>query len=378
MKIICFLFLVILWSSSSFPAEEICYNTNPYVQLPGYSYEVKEETKIVKNLPKVRSQDSIGACTGFASWVLAQHYLCAKKGVSDCANPPPDIDISPYSLLTSTYSANLDNSKVSGPKSETIFGGNTEDNLESLIQNGVLMPESCMSSDQIANKFPDSKTNQKIQFHTENLIKDYYLKMLELKKSNKNNKSSTEGGICTECIVNEIQKSYGVSIVKEDLRKSFEKYNENFRMFLDYLLFKKCEDNLIDMTDYKMRTGQYPEKFKLGYKYDPKEALVKIKEQLDNDIPVAINAICACKYEKSNKCGGHSVAVVGHKTVCKNYGSKDSCRTLIKVQNSYGKEWQENNNDGWVDAETILSKIDPEDINTNPRRYSRPIISWLY
>jgi hypothetical protein len=47
------------------------------------------------------------------------------------------------------------------------------------------------------------------------------------------------------------------------------------------------------------------------------------------------------------------VVITGYKSLCKKEKPSD-CRDVLKIQNSWGDDWQKRNDDGWLDAQTLL------------------------
>lgn len=365
MRIIYVFSFYILWSGISSASEPIYYDNQIYKTVSGYPFEVNSEYKEITFQPKYKSQDSIGACTGFASWVIAQQYYCKKMNIQDCANPPANADINPYGLVLPTDNNDFSNKSLPSNTEDTVFQGDSYENLSSLASNGTLKLDSCMPSDQIANDFPDTISNEKHQAETERMVRDYY---------ERRSKGETEANICTECITERIKESYGVQIIPTDLDKVFKDYNTNFKKFFYILLLKKCKA-MADFTDFDFKLRRYPEE-ESQEPYNPQVALEIIKKKIRQNIPIAIGYNCPYVKRKDGDCAQHSFAVTGYKKVCKSKNSTD-CKSLIHVQNSYGKEWQEKNNDGWLDAENILSKVSPKAISLKNNGKRIPILSWL-
>ncbi|MCO4754432.1 MAG: hypothetical protein KC478_08105, partial [Bacteriovoracaceae bacterium] len=73
-----------------------------------------------------------------------------------------------------------------------------------------------------------------------------------------------------------------------------------------------------------------------------------------NNVPVSLS-FCSSDYfikGRPNTCAPHAVTIVGIKESC----NAQSCKILFKVQNSYGQEWQDRNNDGWVEAMPLIKR----------------------
>lgn len=76
----------------------------------------------------------------------------------------------------------------------------------------------------------------------------------------------------------------------------------------------------------------------------------KVKEVLKSGNPLTFDDVCL-NYSNSKCTQTHSLVIAGYRKMCKSDGT---CRDVVKVQNSFGKDWQEQNADGWLDAETLF------------------------
>lgn len=124
----------------------------------------------------------------------------------------------------------------------------------------------------------------------------------------------------------------------------------SFETFLYTSIFDSCEDQT-KLTGYP-KTIMYPENSNSKVSYS--DLLNKSKEVLKTGVPFVLDGVCP--FYRGKQCvGTHSVAVAGYRKVCKKDGS---CRDLLKVHNSWGEDWQRKNNDGWVDAESLLTRKD--------------------
>jgi hypothetical protein len=115
------------------------------------------------------------------------------------------------------------------------------------------------------------------------------------------------------------------------------------------LLPAQCleENKMASIPEFKSKS--YP-----GYneKVNANAVAKKVESLLLSNIPVEIS-ICTQK-DFEGKCTAdmaHSIALFGIKKVC---SSKNNvCRTMVKVKNSYGNTWQQQNNNGWVDLKSL-------------------------
>ncbi|MNT58070.1 hypothetical protein D3C72_1954850 [compost metagenome] len=92
----------------------------------------------------------------------------------------------------------------------------------------------------------------------------------------------------------------------------------------------------------------------------------KIKEVLNQDNPLSLDGICI-EYSGTECKTRHSVVISGYRKMCKGVGKERSCRDVLRVQNSWGKDWQEDFGNGWVDAKELLSSVK-----------SKQMLSWYF
>jgi|GEM_PF-4881643 len=70
MKVLSIVLLLILWSGLAFSKSSPPPAWN-IIKDPKYK-EIHGATKIIKNMPRIRSQDSLGVCFGFSAATIAQ------------------------------------------------------------------------------------------------------------------------------------------------------------------------------------------------------------------------------------------------------------------------------------------------------------------
>lgn len=68
-----------------------------FVKVPP-EYKDGPEVFVVPNMPRIRDQGPLGLCQSFSAATMLQHYLCSVKGLKNCAEIKPVIEISPLSV----------------------------------------------------------------------------------------------------------------------------------------------------------------------------------------------------------------------------------------------------------------------------------------
>ena len=333
-------FLTTLLSSTVFAAIESSFVT------VSSDYANKQDVTEISNMPRVRNQDSLGICFGFSSQAVAQAWECKQKQLN-CKNLSQKEEISPVDIVrwsdTDKSDQNPGNDFVHNNLTEGGSGVYALRNLSHLNYNTVGM-ESCYPFDQFANKYGD---NRKAVDNILGRLKKEY------------EKGKTEAGACTDCILKIVTNEMGAKTDLEAIEGGL--VQGTFETFLYTAIFDSCED-ATKLTGYP-KTIMYPENSDSKVSYS--DLLNKAKEVLKTGVPFVLDGVCP--YYRGNQCvGTHSVAVAGYRKVCKNDGS---CRDLLKVHNSWGEDWQRKNNDGWVDAESLLTRKDKPKLG--------PQMGWL-
>lgn len=335
---------------------------------------ISPEYKIKKNvteidaadIPRYTSQDSLGICYAHVAATMMQMENCRFKNINH-ADPNKKIRCS--DLKAEKLFSPLDLSRIQIKKGEVpssirssykglhIEGGN----LINAIKFGALVVkqtanQACASLDTILSKLntrPDVKKAQMAIW--EGLQREFNL----VKEREK-----TIDASCKECLSN----LYATAVkemdpsLKEDLdiktdhvgiQRAFA--TKTFGEFLNEFLGTANCVRPMDTVKFEASDSVDYEPFpKEGQKTNPNEVMGKVIEVLKGGRPVALNAICYEKISPSD-CPNdkyHSVVIAGYRDICNTQGK---CRKSFKIINSLGKSWQDQNDDGWIDAETVLA-----------------------
>jgi hypothetical protein len=104
---------------------------------------------------------------------------------------------------------------------------------------------------------------------------------------------------------------------------------------------------------------QFPKVIDVDRKVMAQKFVDKAKEVLQTGRPLALAGICLGE-ENADNCNApnrHASIIAGYRRVCNKPNSRDpgaKCRDVLKIVNCWGKSWQDENDGGWVDAETLL------------------------
>ena len=301
-----------------------------YPAEPGFSDSTGTKKEISPNTP-IKAQDGIGVCYGFSATSLLEHYRC-KELALNCNDPKEQL--SSFDV-TSYYR-----------RGELTEGGDTFQilsNIENSKEQRIAKEECAKFSDMVYHVNMSGNMYTRDEKNGWNLLVKKWNEYKGLGEFTKRND-------CVNCLVDSIKKELsGLQTPADQLRDAFL----NARSMEDFLyrsiLPKKCLDPARTATIPKFRANNFP-----GYKdtLNAKTLNKRIQSLLLADIPVEL-AICTQPVENNSKCAegsGHSIALFGIKQVCR--GS--DCRVMVQVKNSYGKSWQEQNGDGWLDLNTLV------------------------
>jgi len=316
-----------------------------------YRGDFTEKDKVeISNMPKVKAQGPYDICTPYASQYIIQHNICKQLNIIPCSKVSQDLEVSPIylSAFSNPNSSDLEPGLLQNHTNLNLFDGrmNGFNILLNSSRSFAFRPESCFPSD-VFNNLVGNNRDIAIDF-VNTALSPFYQK----------NKGETE---CTECL-KQINRLLNTSLTEAQLNRAL-----GMRSFAEFLF-------AIIFPDGCGKHIRPPKKPSLGF--FPKdqnpvtsdELKKKIKEILDLDLPVQIARLCTGGLIENECKNMHAVVLSGYKTICTKT-EPTICRKLYKVQNTWGQEWQDQNNDGWMDAEHLLKNIEPP--------FNNGLLSWL-
>ena len=365
---------LVLWSSLS-----IAITTSPYVPVYESDYGYKKEESIAIAIPPAKNQLLPDNCWAVTSSYAIESILCQQEKISDCSK----INSERQDLVVSPFAVSGLNRKIR----ET--SGNCIDAFSKLDLNagsaaGVLnnyIDYSCpgVPSNQCypMDKFINLLQNQK----------DFEKKIRENSLG-----KDLQGNICIECAIDEVQKAMGTTVPE----KAVKTYKEVFdsKNLVGQTMFSDCRKKglILEMGPpspniYNFPPFKYDSQLKINVnnyadEFTDQEFINKIKEVLSKTKQTVVMEGFCGEYIDGKCAFDHAQLITGYRKVCKCASGSGSsckpnnndCRELVQVLNTWGKSWQKNNNDGWVDAHELLKARVPKSLSLTwmQPRYIKP------
>ena len=295
--------------------------------LPGPGFKEKAAHEI-QNFPPVRSQDGVGLCYAFSSTALLNYEYCKQNGL-DCKDPKNQLSVLDVSAHYKYFEKAIS------------IGGIPGDLLSNLKAQSLmgLYTEECLPFELLAHKDADNRHAAQMEAIRE-LKRIFNMQPRRLDDDRK------------ACLAREIQ---GILPIQKDVGEIMDAYYANSpEQFIYQVAVKdECKDERKRVKAPNFHVGQYPRRSEAS-QANAESTLAKIEKLVLNDIPVSLS-ICSSEFfspGNPQSCGPHALTVTGVKESC----LQNNCVTLLKVHNSYGQIWQERNNDGWVEADSLIRR----------------------
>lgn len=375
------LFALWSWSGTSFAKFPATFQI-----VEGFN-EAPNSTVEIKNMPRFRSQDSFGVCYAFAAQTIIQKKICDDYNSDKpsipmiCNELPLNQEISPFSVATLARELKEEESALNSSlfKSINISDQKIAFVLKNAAERFRFEPECRYPFDVVANKYGEKKE-----------IVNKVIKDIEASYIANKAKTEARADICVDCIAEDVNEKLGTQVYAEQIEEALQK--GTFQEFLYSIIFpepsskqkclgeksssKECLQVKVNQSKckelrYRIRPEykRYPGGEEVG---DNKSMIAKIKEVLQKNPtgnPVAMEGVCIERDSITGTCKSkHGFVISGYKKVCSN----SKCLDLIKVHNSWGKDWQDRHNGGWVHAESIL-----ENAKNDKGNFRQATLTWL-
>lgn len=315
----------------------------------------------VDNVPPIMSQDTLGICFAFAASTILTAENC-RQLKQDCTHITDDKIFSPVAL---TRYSSLDKDANVGAAKGFSIGGNSANVIQEVAYNtGQAPAESCVSLDKILSKVGGAKEATEMQDALWNRLKGYYEKY---------HKIAIE---CPTCASQQwaagkdkedVDENFNITKSNDEVLKAFAQ--DTYGQFLEQIFMPKECLRLSKAIQFeamnKVEVQIYPRKDKNGkIQGDYNGSIQHIKEALNDKRVLALGNICLDKTVSKNCQNMHELVITGYRKVC---NSANKCYDAIKVANSWGQSWQDQNSDGWLDAKELLDRTS----------YEEATLTWL-
>lgn len=319
-------------------------------------------------MPRIASQDGLGICYACAAATLMQAENCRLTPSVDCSNLPKEelfsiLDLTRITPPEQGKEAFLARSAYPGLKLNPDTGDGGDPHATAIIAaiyTKRTANEACVSLDTILSKMNSKGETAEAQRAMWTRLKRHYQKIQE----------STG---CKDCLsklhataLDDINQNLDIKLSNEEILKTFGE--KSYDKFLDKLTgADKCvktnQSAFFENTEGKdyeqFPPAESPSSEKLKNPEDRKNMIGKIKEVLKSGRPIAMSGICIGAEDPGN-CrdhNKHASVIAGYREICdqpRTTSNKPKCRQSLKIINCWGKSWQEQNDDGWIDAESLF------------------------
>jgi len=322
-----------------------------------------------RNLPAVRSQGPLPICTLECVTTLVEYKLCQEMNIQDCPTREEDQRVSRLSTLKYR--------DTDFPKVEKVIGNfaarnkaisfQVMNNITSAAGGQYFFSESCLSYDAFIENFRNITQPKKMSIlDVEIKLHDYLESMKPLFARAKGEiESRANISRCKDCLV--LKEKFRIffrnSGSLEQLATALKL--KSFNEFMHEMIFEVQLENNPKCKLIKFEEDLYALRF--PEPGDPPTGLNAIFEKIDEVIadrkPVIISPLCIARNESDKSCEKHCIVITGRKTVMKIVNNLPAGPQieLIQVHNSWGQDWQTNNNDGWLPLERFKSLLTTKD-----------------
>ncbi len=325
-----YLILLLIFTSHAYSFEY------PYNTLDKSFITTPNTEILVPNLTPIKAQDGVGVCYGFTATTLLEHYRCRELNL-DCSKPSEVLS----SLDVTSYYGEKKNSLKQGG---TVFSSLTRISAKTT----TIAREECIPFNSMVHQMQNvrgTKKNEEVGWRY------LELKWQEYKGINK------AANDCVTCLATDIKKNIaGIKTPAEQISEAFSTSSDLEEFLYKSILPKECleKDKAAFMPPFTPKSFPDLNREQTAIE-DISEAILvkKVTDLLSAQTPVEMG-ICADK-KWSPDCEdneGHSITLVGIKEACGK--TPKECRKMVLVRNSYGKNWQDRTNGGWIDLEEVV------------------------
>ncbi|MFP5384624.1 MAG: hypothetical protein ACLGHN_01000 [Bacteriovoracia bacterium] len=321
------LWFVFLFSSFAFAVD-------PYKIKPiGYEPVCDKSNIELKNLPPLRDQGRYGLCYAHSSLLLLEHLRC-----SNSPDPSSCYDKQGSVLHLARFNHTRSEERID-------IGGNPISVLSRFLDTKKLAPEKCAEYDdwKKLDQYQKEERKKLTLPDSERDEADYFYYISRRLKQNASFEEKS-------CWANELVEA-GINQNIQDIMKVLNEGKGLEWQELRYQLLvpKSCLKEATSYPDYTLHT--FP-------KYNEKKSFKGFRDFIFRSLSAGVPVEASFKASFD---GYHSATIVGQRHVC----DKLKCELQFKIQNSYGKSWQDIYDDGWVNAENLTELMEHQSMGVS-------------
>lgn len=343
---------ILLLASIFLLATVACAKNEYNLEIADSAYVPINESYIgISNMPKVIRQSSAGICYAASTAVLFDEAMCASNRIKDCKSLPDSEKVSVLDVLRYARVSDIEIDEIkyrSSYQGLEYDGGSPVRTIFAMLYTQSSASEACAPQSQVLSKNHNPVAAQREELAMWADFQSTFNRISE----NKNNIKEFSSRESTR-----LKEKYELKGTLKEIERAFD--SEDYKIFLDRLLIPRICSRAKNSVfhDFVKDFEFYPSK-KFG-KSNFNNTIKKIKEVLKLQRPISISYCYKdnAEYKNIKSCeegmATHTAVIHGYRQSC---NSSKQCIDELQVQNSWGEEWQEANNDGWVKAKPFLDR----------------------
>lgn len=309
---------------------------------PTIIYYEKANSRIeINGMPIAQQQSELGECKAFAYAALIQKHICDLDFIRDCNNCDTSKTISYFGFIANTWidqngDFDFERKNEFSMKELLVYSG--------IINDGSFYNDSCKPFYKISEALSGSDGIKK---------KDEFLLFLQ------NTYANYKSTILSNKTQNELFATITYFTNMDKIYFNFKKalYEDSFSKFIKILFFDTCPTS--KLPKYLWMGAEYYPNAKTKGIVNNEDIMYNINYALRQKKPVLLSNLCGIKNIDgtwNDSLPPHSLLITGYKEVYEK-NKPTTLKKLYKIHNSYGLQWQKEHNDGWVDAENLISSM---------------------
>lgn len=280
----------------------------------------------VQNMPPIKAQGNLNLCYAFSSSTLLEHYRCQRFNLV-CNSSE---QISPIDVGSRLSNDNEPSIKEQGAPS-LLLKELSENSNKSFVS------ESCAPYGGLTLKRPlaNGDASQRA----------WWSEMSSLYNSLHGGPLCNKGSLISDQFLSRANEVYSAALASPGVGAFL------YRAAIPQV----CRNPVSTKNVPEFRAFTFPEKPVFKNNPDDRDiSLIAVQlKKLVSSNRLAEMSLCVVKDSNSNCQGNHSVVISGFKYI-PNSAARGGCNFSLKVINSYGAQWQNANDNGWVDGCNFL------------------------